>query len=84
MPVKTKKVLQITLSEEGRSRLERLQKKMKMDSLEELTLEAFRFLEAIVDELDKGKTLVVMDPKKPGEYETIGLFEDEARVPPLQ
>ena len=83
MPVGIKKVLQITLSQEDVDRLDHLKQKLGMEDLSELIIHRFQVLEGLIDEVDKGKSIVIMDPKNPGEYETIGLFEEE-ETPPLQ
>lgn len=70
----TQKRVQINLSERAYNRLEELKSKTDALSAADVVREALRVYEALVDEVNSGKTIVLEDPDKPNQKEIIRLI----------
>ena len=66
--------LQITLSERAWRRLDELKAKTDASSATDVIRDALRLYDALVDEVNKGKTLVLESPDRPNEKEIIRLL----------
>ena len=64
----------ITLTERGYRRIEALKQKTDAATAADVVREALRVYEAMVDELNQGKTIVLESPNRPNEREVLRLM----------